>query len=126
MIVCTRIAIPALVVSLIGKWLTPFLVSIGWLGPDDPFRKIGFIISLGTILGAAMVDICLSMVQAVRRFKEKHSAPSEPADWKRLNLVGLLIWGLFWGVGIGWFGSQLLHQPRFFVIVAVCLCFLFV
>src|SRR5260221_210051 len=92
MIVGSRIAIPALVVALIGKWLTPYLVSIGWLGPDDPFRKIGFIISLGTILGAAIVDICLILVQAVRRVKEKNSTPSEPADWKRGNLVGFLIW----------------------------------
>ena len=126
MIVGSRIAIPALAVALIGKCLTPYLVSIGWLGPDDPFRKIGFIISLGTILGAAMVDICLILVQAVRRFKEKNSAPSEPADWKRVNLVGLLIWVLFWGVGIVWVGSQFLHQPWFFLTVAVCLCFLFV
>jgi uncharacterized oligopeptide transporter (OPT) family protein len=126
MIVGSRIAIPALVVALIGKWLTPYLVSIGWLGPDDPFRKIGFIISLGTILGAAIIDICLILVQAVRRFKEKNSAPSEPADWKRVNLVGLLIWVLFWGVGIVWVGSQFLHQPWFFLTVAVGLCFLFV
>jgi len=126
MIVGSRIAIPALVVALIGKWLTPYLVSIGWLGPDDPFRKIGFIISLGTILGAAMVDICLILVQAVRRFKEKNAAPSEPADWKRVNLVGLVIWVLFWGVGIVWVGSQFLHQPWFFLTVAVGLCFLFV
>ena len=126
MIVGSRIAIPALVVALIGAWLRPYLVSIGWLGPDDPYRKIGFIISLGTILGAAIVDICLILVQAVRRFKEKNAAPAEPADWKRVNLLGLMIWVIFWGVGIVLVGSQFLHQPWFFLTVAVGLCFLFV
>jgi uncharacterized oligopeptide transporter (OPT) family protein len=126
MIVGSRIAIPALVVALIGAWMRPYLVSIGWLGPDDPYRKIGFIISLGTILGAAIVDICLILVQAVRRFKEKNAAPAEPADWKRVNLLGLMIWVIFWGVGIVLVGSQFLHQPWFFLTVAVGLCFLFV
>src|SRR5258707_6214676 len=105
MIVGSRIAIPALVVALIGACLRPYLVSIGWLGPDDPYRKIGFIISLGTILGAAIVDICLILVQAVRRFREKNAASAEPADWKRVNLVGLLIWVFFWGVGTVSVGS---------------------
>jgi hypothetical protein len=39
MIVGARIAIPALVVGLIGLWQTPYLVSVGWLGPNDPFRS---------------------------------------------------------------------------------------
>ncbi|HZC35394.1 MAG TPA: OPT/YSL family transporter, partial [Chthoniobacterales bacterium] len=125
MIVGSRIAIPALVVALIGAWLRPYLISIGWLGPDDPFRKIGFIISLGTILGAAIVDISLILVQAVRRFREKSSAP-EQADWKRVNLLGLVVWVLFWGTGIVWVGSQVLHQPWPFLAIAVGLSFLFV
>ena len=29
---------------------------MGWLKEGEPYRKIGFIISLGTILGAAIVD----------------------------------------------------------------------
>src|SRR5258706_7124733 len=58
-IVGARIAIPALVVALIGVWQTPHLVRIGWLGPTDHYRKIGFVISLGTILGAAILDISL-------------------------------------------------------------------
>lgn len=126
MIVGSRIAIPALVVALIGAWLRPYLISIGWLGSGDPYRKIGFIIALGTILGAAIVDISLILVQAVRRFQEKSAAPVEPADWKRVNLVGLVVWVLFWGAGIVWVGSQVLHQPWPFLTVAVVLCFLFV
>jgi uncharacterized oligopeptide transporter (OPT) family protein len=125
MIVGSRIAIPALVVALLGAWLRPYLISIGWLGPDDPYRKIGFILSLGTILGAAIVDISLILVQAVKRFREKSVAP-EPADWKRVNLLGLVMWVLFWGAGILWVGSQVLHQPWPFLAIAIGFSFLFV
>jgi hypothetical protein len=125
MIVGARIAIPALVVALIGVWQRPHLVSMGWLGPDDPFRKIGFIISLGTILGAAIVDIILILIQAVRRYKERIPAPAQE-DWKRVNQLGLFVWILFWGAGIVVIGSAVLHQPWFFLMVAVLLSFLFV
>jgi uncharacterized oligopeptide transporter (OPT) family protein len=36
------------------------------------------------------------------------------------------LWVLFWGAGIVIVGSQVLHQPVFFLVVAVALCFLFV
>src|SRR5579859_2593266 len=68
LIVGARIAIPALVVALIGVWQTPHLVRMGWLGPSDPYRKIGFVISLGTILGAAILDIGLILIEAARKF----------------------------------------------------------
>jgi len=126
MIVGARIAIPALVFGLIGFWQTPHLISIGWLSPNDPFRKIGFIISLGAILGTAIIDITLILVQAVRRFLEKSEPPAAQEDWKRVNQFGLLVWILFWGVGIVLIGSQLLHQPWFFLAFAVLLSFLFV
>src|SRR5258707_10958547 len=86
MIVGARIAIPALVVALIGIWQTPHLIAIGWLRPGDPFRKIGFIITLGTILGAAIIDIVLILIQAVRRFIEKKAeTAAAQEDWKRVN-----------------------------------------
>ncbi len=127
MIVGARIAIPALVVALIGIWQTPHLISIGWLHPGDPFRKIGFIISLGTILGAAIIDIVLILIQAGRRFIEKNAEAAVPQeDWKRVNQVGLIVWVVFWGVGIVVVGSQVLHQPWFFLAIAVLLSFVFV
>src|SRR5258708_7060540 len=127
MIVGARIAIPALVVALIGIWQTPHLIAIGWLRPGDPFRKIGFIITLGTILGAAIIDIVLILIQAVRRFIEKKAeAVAVQEDWKRVNQVGLIVWVLFWGIGIVVVGSQVLHQPWYFLAIAVLLSFVFV
>ena len=57
MIVGARIALPALWVGLIGYWQTPHLLQIGWLDKGDHYRAIGFIISLGAIMGAAMLDV---------------------------------------------------------------------
>ena len=127
MIVGARIAIPALVVALIGLWQTPYLVKIQWLEPGEPFRKIGFIIALGTILGAAILDITLILIEAARRYRQKSAEPVKPAeDWKRVNVTRLVIWVLFWGAGIVLIGSQVLQQPVFLLAVAVGLCFLFV
>jgi uncharacterized oligopeptide transporter (OPT) family protein len=127
MIVGARIAIPALVVGLIGVWQTPYLVSIGWLKEGEPFRKIGFIIALGTILGAAILDLALILIQAARRFRQQSDEPAKPAEgWKRVNVLRLVLWVVFWGAATVVLGSQVLHQPVFFLIVAVGLCFLFV
>ena len=127
MIVGARIAVPALVVALIGLWQTPYLIHIGWLQPGEPFRKIGFIIALGTILGAAILDITLILIEAARRYRQKSTEPVKPAeDWKRVNVVRLVIWVLFWGTGIVLIGSQVLQQPVLLLSVAVGLCFLFV
>jgi hypothetical protein len=40
--------------------------------------------------------------------------------------VRLVLWVVFWGVGIVVVGSQVLQQPVFFLVIAVLLCFLFV
>lgn len=124
-IVGARIAIPALVVALIGHVAKPYLIEIGWLGANDPYRKIGFIISLGTILGAAGLDITLILVEAAKRFKQQTPVAADP-DWKRVNMVRLLLWIAAWGAGIVILGSQLLQQPVFFLVVALALVFVFV
>ncbi len=126
MIVGARIAIPALVVGLTGLCLTPYLRSIHWLGPEDSYRKIGFIISLGTILGAAIVDITLILIQAVRRFREKSAeAVKPPEDWKRVNTLRLVFWVLFWAAGTVIVGNQVMGQPVFFLVAAIGLSFVF-
>jgi uncharacterized oligopeptide transporter (OPT) family protein len=127
MIVGARIALPALMVALVGQWLKPYLVSIGWLEAGAPFRKIGFIIALGTILGAAIVDVGLILIQAVNRFRRQGTTAVQPApDWKRVNMFRLVLWVVFWGAGVVIVGSRVLQQPVFFLIVAVGLCFMFV
>ncbi len=126
MIVGARIAIPALVVGTTGFFLTPYLRSIHWLGPNETYRKIGFIISLGTILGAAILDIAIILVQAVRRYRQQGTQPAKTAeDWKRVNVVQLVLWVVFWGATTVIVGSQVLGQPAFFLAVAVGLSFLF-
>src|SRR5580658_3393428 len=127
MVVGARIALPALWVGLIGYKLTPYLLSIGWLDEGDHYRKIGFIISLGGIMGAAMLDISLILVQAVRRFRETGTTAAQPApDWKRVNMVRLVAWVVFWGAGTVVMGHQVLHQPVLYLLVAIGLCFIFV
>jgi uncharacterized oligopeptide transporter (OPT) family protein len=127
MIVGARIAIPAMVVAIIGKLATPHLVSIHWIGPNDPYRKIGFIISLGGILGAAVLDLAVIFAQTLRRLSgPKTALPAPVEDWKRVNVVRLALWVVFWGAGVVIVGSQVLRQPVFYLVVAVALCFVFV
>lgn len=127
MIVGARIAIPALVVALIGLWQRDNLVSIGWLKEGEPFRKIGFIISLGTILGAAILDITLILIEFLKRIRQRDQQAAAPTDdWKRVNTFRLVMWVLFWGAATVIIGSTVLHQPVFFLVVGVLLCFLFV
>ncbi len=127
MIVGARIGIPALVVGLVGDWLKPYLISIDWLKPGEPFRKIGFIIALGTILGAAVLDVSLILVEAVRRFLSKNAAPAAPQeDWKRVNVFRLVLWVGFWGVAVAVVGHVVLGEPLRYLVVCVGLAFLFV
>jgi hypothetical protein len=127
MIVGARIAIPALVVALIGAWIKPHLIDIGWLEPGMPFRKIGFIIALGTILGAAIVDISLILIEAVKKLTAKKAAPAAPVeDWKRVNVFRLVSWVVFWGVAVAVVGHTVLGEPMRYLLVCVGLSFLFV
>lgn len=127
LIVGARLAIPALFVALVGHWQLDNLVAIGWLKEGEPFRKIGFIISLGTIFGAAAFDITLILIEAAKKYRQRAGAPAEAAeDWKRVNMVRLILWILFWGAAIVVVGSQLLQQPVFFLVVAIGLSLIFV
>jgi uncharacterized oligopeptide transporter (OPT) family protein len=126
MVVGARIAVPSFVVGLIGLSLTPWLRRIGWLGAEDHYRKIGFIISLGTILGAAIVDISLIAFEAFQRFSAKRAEPTQPAeDWKKVNTLRLVLWIIGWGAGLVFVSTQLLHQPFAFVLFAVASVFVF-
>ncbi|MBJ6763030.1 OPT/YSL family transporter [Myxococcaceae bacterium JPH2] len=127
MVVGSTVAVPVAVMGVAGYALTPYLREIGWLGPQDPFRKIGFLIGLAMICGAAIVDLSLLAVQAVARIRG--AAPvaegDEPA-WKKVNVPRLLAWVLFWGVAVVAVATQVLHQPVGFIVFGLVLALLFV
>ena len=126
MIVGARIGIAALVGGLVGWALIPYFVSIGWLKQGDPFRKITFLIALGMIMGAALIDVSLILYRAWQRSREVAGPKAqEQQDWKRTNMRRLVLWVVFWGIGIVVFGSEVLHQPVGYLVFAVLLTFIF-
>jgi uncharacterized oligopeptide transporter (OPT) family protein len=129
LVIGARIGIPAVVGGLIGVALQPYFVSIGWLQAGDPPRKIMFLIALGAIMGAALVDLALIFARALPRAQRQaaREAP-QPAvvdDWRRVNSMRLVLWVLFWAAATVACGHWLLRQPVFYLLVAVALVFLF-
>ena len=131
MVVGSRIVVPGLLMGLVGWASTPYLVSIGWLDQGAPFRKIGFLIGLAMILGAAIVDLTLIGIEAVSRIKKSGEASeAEAAEageaWKQVNTGRLVAWVVGWGVALVVVATVLLHQPLFYVLVAIGLTLIFV
>jgi uncharacterized oligopeptide transporter (OPT) family protein len=126
MIVGSRIAVPAVLMGGVGVLLSPHLRAIGWLGPHDPFRKIGFLIALAMIMGAAVVDLLLIGVEAVRRFRARSRAQPEASSSGGLRPGSLVVWVLFWGAALTLVATRILHQPAGFVLFAIGLTFVFV
>ena len=123
-IVGARIGVPAIVVGLIGLALTPWLREIGLLGPNDPWRKVGFLISLGAILGAAIVDIGLIVREALRRHGAAAARQSAP-DWKRVNTHLLIAWVVAWGLGVV-VAASLLGVPLRYAVMGIALASVFI
>src|SRR6266850_2137899 len=126
MIVGARIGVPAIVVGLIGLGLTPWLREVGLLGPHDPWRKVGFLISLGTILGAAAVDITLVLREALARHSATDAAPPVPQEaWKRVDTRKLVAWTAFWAVAVVAVSASL-GVPVGYAVLGVVLASIFV
>ena len=126
MLVGARIGIAALVAGLTGTWLIPYFVAIGWLQPNEPFRKITFLIGLGLIMGAALLDIGQILVEAWRRWRAPPAVPERPPEaWQKLGTGRLVAWVAAWGVAVAWIGADLLAQPLFFMAIALALVFVF-
>lgn len=126
MIVGARIGVAAIVGGLVSWAMIPYFISIGWLNPGDPFRKITFLIALGMIMGAAIVDIALILNHALQRARDTRAAPDAPKpDWQRTNVGRLVLWVVFWGIAIVVVGSQVLNQPVGYLAMAVALVFVF-
>ncbi len=102
MIVSVRITGSAIVYGLIWTGLTPWLREMGWLAKDDPFRKFAFIFALGTIMGAALVDISLILRQAVQKLRDAAPAEAVPEAeaWKKTDTRRLVAWLVFWGLAM--------------------------
>lgn len=128
MIVGSRITVPAIVMAVIGAVLESTLREIGWLGPQDPFRKIGFVIGLGMICGAAVVDLSLLAVQAAKRIRERAAAKDEGEEesWKKVNIPRLLAWVIVWGGATLVVGTQVLNQPVGWLLFGMAMALLFV
>ncbi|GHG97294.1 OPT/YSL family transporter [Comamonas sp. JC664] len=128
MIVGSRITVPAIVMAVIGLVLLPTFREIGWLGPNDPFRKIGFVIGLGMICGAAVVDLSLLAIQAAKRIRERAAVKDEAAEesWKKVNVPRLLAWVVVWGAATLLVGTQVLDQPVGWLLFGMLLSLLFV
>ena len=125
MIVGARISLSAVLVGGIGLLLSPWLRANGYLGPDDPFRKIGFIFALGTILGAAIIDLSLLARDAIKKVRAAQTAVVEPATGPKANVTRLLLWVAFWGVMLALVATQMLGVPLGWVLMAIGLAFLF-
>mgnify|MGYP005805877599 CR=1 FL=1 len=125
MLVGARIGIPAITSGLIFWALVPYFVSIGWLAEGEPFRKIAFLIALGLIMGAAIIDIALVLKEASSRLRGKAPPDAPQAQWKRVNTTRLLMWVAFWGAGVVLAGHFVLGQPVGFLVFAVALVFVF-
>ena len=127
MIIGSRIGIPALVAGLIGYWLVPWFVSIGWLEPGEPARKITFLVGLGLVLGAAILDVGLILREALARWRDpalKAAVPPQ-ADWQRMSMPRLLVWVVAWGAVVVFVGSSVLAQPVGFLVFALALVLVF-
>ncbi|TMH60587.1 MAG: peptide transporter, partial [Betaproteobacteria bacterium] len=127
MIVGARIGVPAIVVGLTGLALTPWLREIGLLGPNDPWRKVGFLISLGTILGAAIVDITLIVREALARHRAVGGAApaAQTEEWKRIDTHKLVLWVAFWAVAVVAVSASL-GVPVGYAVLGVLLASVFV
>ncbi|MCP3144646.1 OPT/YSL family transporter [Pyxidicoccus xibeiensis] len=128
MIVGSRITVPAVVMAVFGAALTPYLREIGWMGPNDPFRKIGFLLGLAMICGAAAVDLSLLAVQAAKRISARSTvqAGAEEEAWKKVNMTRLVAWVVVWGAATVLVGTLVLGQPLGWLVFGLALALLFV
>jgi uncharacterized oligopeptide transporter (OPT) family protein len=127
MLVGARIGVAALVAGLTGTWLIPYFISIGWLHEGEPFRKITFLIGLGLIMGAAILDIGQILVEAWQRWRNPPAMAEfvHEEAWKRTSTGRLVAWVAFWAAVLVWVGAGILHQPVYFMAIAVGLVFVF-
>jgi hypothetical protein len=128
LVVGARIGIPALTAGLLSWQLIPYFISIGWLHEGDPFRKITFLIALGMILGAAIIDLSLIFWRAFAKHAvaSQDAVPDEVSTGPKASLPRLLTWVGFWAIASVVAGVQFFHEPVGFMLLALALVFVFV
>lgn len=127
MVVGARNTVSAALYGGIGAALVPMLRDHGWLGPRDPFRKIGFLVALAMILGAAVVDLTLVGVDATRRIRaQAGTAAAAPPRAGQLGTRALLVWCVAWAAALVAVAHVLLGQPVGWVLLAIALSVVFV
>ncbi|RQO59993.1 peptide transporter [Paucibacter sp. KBW04] len=133
LIVGARVGIPALTGGLVFWALAPYFISIGWLQPDEPFRKIAFLIALGMILGAALIDLSLIFWRAVHRLRavSEADAVAVPAEQvgrgsgPRASMPRLLAWVGVWTVATIVAGMSFFNEPLGYMVLVVGLVYVF-
>ncbi|MBB5202901.1 putative oligopeptide transporter (OPT) family protein [Inhella inkyongensis] len=134
LIVGARITIPAVTSGLLFWALTPTFVEMGWLKEGEPFRKIAFLIALGLILGATVIDISLILWQAVARWRGLDPAPSNTVTTgagtettgPAFRLPRLLAFVGFWALAVVLCGTQFFAIPLWMMLLALGLVAIFV
>ncbi|MGV3493566.1 MAG: OPT/YSL family transporter [Ramlibacter sp.] len=136
LVVGARIGVAAVVGGVLGWAAQPLFVRIGWLAEGDPFRKITFLIALGAIMGAAMVDLAVIFGDAVPRLRavpgfrlrgndEGAEVAIQEPDWQRVHRGRLWAWVVAWATATLATGHLLLGQPWLYLAIAIALVFLF-
>jgi len=130
LIVGARVGVPAIVGGLTFWSLTPYFVSIGWLKDGEPFRKIAFLIALGMILGAAVIDMALILWRALKQLTTAPEGapvqvPEEQRTGPRASMPRLFAWVAFWAVATGVSGVQFFGVAPGHMVLAIVLVVLF-
>ncbi len=128
MIVGARIGLPATFYAFVLHALTPWFRANGWLGEHDPFRKFAFLIALGMIMGAALIDISLILVQFATQVRKGGTAPAVAAPpeegWKQTNMRRLVAFVAVAALAVIVVSNQVLQVPLGWVLFAVAFSFL--
>lgn len=128
LIVGARVGVPAIVGAGAFWALTPYFISIGWLKENEPTRKIAFLIALGMVLGAAIIDLALIFWRIAKQLAqpgERVLVPEEQRTGPKASIPRLLAWVGFWTVATVVAGMQFFHLSFGYMVFAVLLVFLF-
>lgn len=121
MVVAWRIAVPALILGLIGWELTPMLREMQWLGEKDSFRKVAFLGALGMIIAAAVVDLIGIGFNAFQRLTGKIKVADEGAkvEAHKINYLRLSAWVVFWAAALVYVAWQIFDIAPLYTLVAI-------